>query len=75
MICCAITSNPENYPNSIEIDNNDLESGKLYLDSRVKPNKIFSLLKDNVIKTMGKLDITKSKEVVEQLDILIEIEE
>lgn len=75
LICCAITSNPREYANSVKVTNTDLESGNLKYDSRVKPNKIFSLYRGLVIKTLAKLNIARSKEIIEQLDILIEIEE
>lgn len=74
-ICSAITSNPRNYENSIEIEQTDLETGKLPLDSRIKPNKIFTLNKKLIIKKLAKLKIDKSKEVVQNLNICIKIDE
>lgn len=75
VICCAITSNPRNYANSVEIKTTDLDSGNLRYDSRVKPNKVFTLQQNLIIKKIGKLDISKSKEIVDKLKICIKIEE
>lgn len=74
VICCAITSNPRQYENSIELRNGDLESGSLNMDSRIKPNKIFTLSKSNVIKKLGKVNKTKTKEVIDNLNLFIEID-
>lgn len=75
VICCAITSNPRNYNKSVEITNGDLDSGELRYDSRVKPTKIFTLDKKKIIKKMAKLNITKSKEIIENLNKSIEVSE
>ena len=75
VICCAITSNPRNYDKSVEIANGDLDSGELRYDSRVKPTKIFTLDKRKIIKKMATLNITKSKEIIENLNQSIEINE
>lgn len=73
VICCAITSNPAEYKGSVEINNEDLEDGFLIQKSRIKPNKIFTLSQTNIIKTVGRLNIAKSKEVVEKLNSFIQI--
>ncbi|MBI4738005.1 type II toxin-antitoxin system PemK/MazF family toxin [Candidatus Woesearchaeota archaeon] len=75
VICCAITSNPREYHQSIEINNQDLDDGSLMFNSRVKPSKIFALNQSSVIKRLARLNIPKSKEVVKQLNISIKIEE
>ena len=75
VICCAITSNPREYHQSIEINNQDLDDGSLMFNSRVKPSKIFTLNQSSVIKRLARLNIPKSKEVVKQLNISIKIEE
>jgi len=49
VICCAITSNPREYPQSVEIDNKDLDEGALMYNSRVKPSKIFTLDQGSII--------------------------
>lgn len=75
IICCAITSNPRSYENSVEIKSKDFESGDLDYDSRVKPNKIFTLNQNMVVKKLAKLNIKKSKEIVKNVDIIIKIDE
>ena len=75
VICCAITSNPREYHQSIEINNQDLDDGSLMFNSRVKPSKIFTLNQSSVIKRLARLNIPKSKEVVKQLNVSIKIEE
>ncbi|MCG7849416.1 MAG: type II toxin-antitoxin system PemK/MazF family toxin [ANME-2 cluster archaeon] len=73
VICCAITSNPRNYDESVEIANEDLDSGNLHYESRVKPTKIFTLNKGMIVKKLAKLNINKCKEVVKNLNHSIEI--
>ena len=75
IICCAITSNPRNYAHSIDITNSDLESGTLMQDSRVKPTKVFTLEQNRIVKRLCKLNISKSKEIVKNLNVCIKIEE
>ncbi len=75
VICCAITSNPNNFDKSVGIANEDLERGNLDYDSRVKPTKIFTLDKTMIIKKLATLNINKSKEVVKSLNQSIEINE
>lgn len=75
IICCAITSNPKNYANSIGFSSVDLESGRLPFESRIKSNKVFTLNQNFIIKKLARLNIEKSKEVVEKLNIFIEIED
>ena len=74
VICCAITKNPKNFPNSVEIGQSDLENGTLRFKSRVKPSKIFTISKDKIVHVFGKLKINKSEEIVKELKILIEID-
>ena len=75
LICCAITSNPREYANSIKFSDNDLDYGNLPFESRVKPNKIFTLNKNLIIKVLARLNINKSKEIINSLNIFIKIDE
>jgi len=75
IICCAVTSNPRNYENSVKINSDDFDSGSLDYESVVKPNKIFTLNRNIILKTLAKLNIKKSREIVKNLDIFIEIDE
>ena len=75
VICCAITSNQRNYENSVKINPKDFDSGSLNYESVVKPSKVFTLNQSLILKTLAKLNVKKSKEVVKNLDIFIEIDE
>ena len=75
LICCAITSNPREYANSIKFSAKDLDYGNLPFESRVKPNKIFTLNKNLIIKVLARLNINKSKETINSLNFFIKIDE
>ena len=75
LICCAITSNPREYANSIKFSDNDLDYGNLPFESKVQPNKIFTLNKNLIIKVLARLNINKSKEIINSLNIFIKIDE
>ena len=74
-ICCALTSNPENFRRGIKILDKDLDSGSLNYDSAVIPCKLFTPNKSLVLKNLGILGTGKSKEVVKFLNLNIKIEE
>lgn len=74
-ICCALTSNPERFGDGITINNGDLDSGHLDLDSVIIPCKIFTIHTKIIAKTKGRLKIERSKAVVNFLNLNIEIEE
>jgi mRNA interferase MazF len=44
-------------------------------NSRVKPSKIFTLNQNGIVKKLARLNISKSKEVIKQLNVSIKIEE
>jgi mRNA interferase MazF len=75
VICCAITSNVRSYCNSIELHQGDLESGHLTMQSLIKPAKLFTLDKSVIIKSLARLNVKKSKEVVSHLNLSITIDE
>ncbi|MEK6823508.1 MAG: type II toxin-antitoxin system PemK/MazF family toxin [Nanoarchaeota archaeon] len=75
LICCAITSNPREYVNSVKFSFKDLDIGNLPFESRAKPNKIFTLNKNLIIKRLAKLNINKSKEIINSLNFFIKIDE
>lgn len=74
-ICCALTRNPDKLDKGITITNRDLERGQLYFKSFIMPCKIFTTHKNTLIKTFGKLNIDKSKDVVKCLNLNISIDE
>ena len=75
VICCAITSNPRNYAGCVPITYSDLESGDLKYESQIKPTKVFTLNKNLIIKSLAKLNIEKSREVIRNLNSSINIED
>lgn len=73
-IVCALTSNPNRFDRGIPINNKDLELGHLDFDSVVTPCKVFNPHKNNIIKTFGRLDKNKTKEVIDFLKLNIELD-
>ena len=71
IICCLITSNPEDRQYSIKITSKDMESGFLEFESKVKPYRIFTVNKRLIYKVLGKLNLSKSKLVVEEINKII----
>lgn len=63
IICCAITSNKRNYFNSISLKKDDIYSGKLHFESKIRPNRIFTLKQSRIIKKLGTIKIEKYNEV------------
>lgn len=72
-ICCLITSNPEDRQYSIKITNKDMESGFLEFESKIKPYRIFTVNKKLIYKILGKLNLSTSKLVVEEINKILNI--
>ena len=70
LICCSITSNL-NRREGISITQADMEEGKIYFDSRVKPSSIHTLNKSLIEKKLGKLRSLKTHQVIEELNKLL----
>ena len=68
VICCLITSNLEDTQHSIKITNKEMESGFLEFESKIKPYRIFTVNKKLVYKILGKLNLSKSKLVIEEIN-------
>ena len=73
VICCLITSNLEDHQHSIKITDKDMESGYLEFDSNVKPYRIFTVNKSLIYKMLGRLNLSKSKLIVEEINKIIHI--
>ena len=73
VICCLITSNPEDSQHSIKINNKDMENGYLEFDSKVKPYRIFTINKKLIYKVLGRLNLAKSKLIAEEINKIINI--
>ena len=74
LICCLITSNPQQSPYSIKINDKDMENGSLEFESRIKPHRIFTINKKLIYKTLGRLNLQKSKSVVYEINKIVSIE-
>ena len=75
IICCALTSNLNGINKGVKVTNKYMESGHLNFDSIIAPCKVWTPNKNKIIKTIGRLNIEKSKEVVKFLNLNIKIEE
>ena len=73
VICCLITSNPADRQHTIKITNKDMESGFLEFKSKVKPYRIFTINKKLIHRILGKLNLSKSKSIVQEINKIIEI--
>ncbi len=73
VICCLITSNPEDIEHSIKITNKDMESGFLEFESKVKAYRMFTVSKKLIYRLLGILNLAKSKAVIEEINKIIEI--
>ena len=56
ILVCQITHNLKQRTHSVFINNGNLESGNLAVESLIKTNKIFTIDKGLVIKKIGKVD-------------------
>ena len=73
VICCLITSNPEDSQHSIKINNKDMENGYLEFDSKVKPYRIFTINKKLIYKVLGRLNSAKSRLIAEEINKIMNI--
>lgn len=71
IICCAITTNPRAYKGSIPIYNDNLEVGNLRQRSRIKPNKLFTLHQNNIIKKIARLNLKTTLHVTQEVLAII----
>ena len=73
VICCLITSNPEDRQHAIKISNRDMEAGHLEFESRVKPYRIFTIHQKLIYKILGRLNSTRSRQIIEELNKIVSI--
>lgn len=71
LICCLITTNPKQDKYSIHIDENNVENGKLFFKSRIKPYRIFTVDSKIILKKLCKLKTDKFNETIENLHKII----
>lgn len=67
IITCGITSNINDSDCSVVIDNKDLISGNLPVQSRIKADKLFTLEQSIIIKKLGKVKEFILQNVKEEL--------
>lgn len=74
MICCAMTSASKLFFNSIVVSDKDLQEGNLIFKSSIRPNKLFTIRQNEIIRRFGRLDVNKFKDVLALLNLNIEID-
>ena len=67
VVMCQITSKNVNDPYAISLSDGDFKSGKLPVDSNIRPNRLFTGEAKIIIKRAGKLKKTKLDEVVDKI--------
>ncbi|MCX6816104.1 MAG: type II toxin-antitoxin system PemK/MazF family toxin [Candidatus Aenigmarchaeota archaeon] len=72
VVCCLITSNPKT-ENAIKITNKDMETGHLDFDSFVKPQRMFTVSKTIIYKTLGKLNKNKCLLTANEIGGLVKV--
>ncbi len=70
-ITCGITSNIGNHDHSVLIDNKDLVSGSIPVQSRIKADKLFTLEQSIIVKKMAKVNLKVFEDVKEELFKLV----
>lgn len=73
VILCQITSKNTRDNNAISLLNSDLISGSLSVDSNIRPNRLFTADKQIIAYTLGKISLTKYREVTKAISELIEL--
>ena len=72
LIVVAVTSKTEDRPYSIAFSNDDMEDGRLRMDSLIRADKIYTLSQDLIVKRFGKVKpdtVTKVKlKILELMD-------
>jgi mRNA interferase MazF len=63
IILCQITGEERKDDYSIILKSIDLEKGKLKIESRIRPNRLFTIDKSTIFYKLGKLKTQKIKEV------------
>lgn len=74
MICCLITSNPRPFKHSVNLNNNDLESGFLNFESKVKPHRLFTISQKIVLKQIAMIKKNKHLSIEKEINNLISLE-
>lgn len=70
IVICGITSNLENSEYSVIITERDLASGTLLATSRIKADKLFTIKKSRIIKTLAAVSERALNDVKDQMLLL-----
>ena len=73
VICCLITSKPEETKHSIKITNKDMETGNLEFESKVKAFRIFTVNKKLIYRILGKLNLSKTRQIIDEINDIITV--
>ncbi len=67
LILCQITSKKRDDSYSVPLSDSDFEEGTLYVESVIRPNRIFTAEKSIILYKAGTVNAAKMKEVEEVL--------
>ena len=73
IILCQITSKINNDNYGVALDNTNLTSGKLLVESNIRPNRLFTADKKLILYTLGHINSSKYQQVVNMIIELIEL--
>jgi len=73
IVICEITSIIKKDSYVISLENKDLESGKLKIESIIRPNRILTIHKDKINYKFGKIKDSKLQEVLQKLKIVFNL--
>ena len=65
-ICCLVTSNPSS--EGIQIQNSEIESGKLNFKSWAKPHRLFTISRRIIIKRLCTITKTFHSQIISKLN-------
>lgn len=71
LILCQITSQNINDVYSIELNDNDFESGNLNKNSNIRPNRIFTADKKILLYKAGHLKKEKIRETIDKIIVIL----
>ena len=67
VVMCQITSKNVNDNYAVSLDSNDFKSGKLPVDSNIRPNRLFTGETKIIVKRAGKLKKAKLDDVIDKI--------
>ena len=70
IICAAITSTGLD-PAGVPLTNADFEFGGIFVPSTIRASKLFTLIKDQIEKVVGKVKDAKRMQVVQKINFLM----